>query len=701
MKVYELAEKLGTTNEETIKLLEDIGVKSLTKETVVDKEIVKTFLELSEEIEEEKRKAETKNEKDIKSKTSSSDSAQSKKQANDTEKDSTVGINVSQEDSASLVSDENESSDDDLRMVEIKDENISVRVLAEKIDVSISELIKEGLQMGLMLTLNQEIDIELAMELAQKFNVLIDYEKKSVSQTRVIEDIKEEKFDEKDLKSRPPIVTIMGHVDHGKTKLLDVIRKSNVMDKEAGGITQHIGAYQVEIHEKKITFIDTPGHEAFTTLRARGAQITDIVIIVVAADDGIMPQTIEAIDHAKVAKVPIIVAINKIDKPEINIDRVKQQLVEHDLTPEDWGGKTPVIPVSAKNNKGIDDLLEMILLVSEIQELKTVFDIPATGIVIESHLSNNRGPVATVLIKSGTLKIGDSFVVGTTFGKVRAMLDDFGKKKTIAPPSFPVEILGISKTPNAGDVLQVLDNPKEIADKKRIEEKQQKFRKPITLETFSKDVKEQKNQKDLNVILKADVKGSLEAIISSLQKLNAENVGVQILHHSNGMVNESDVMLAVASNAIILAFGVSTKPEAERLAKLENIDIRNYNIIYNLIDDIQESLEGMLDPEYEEYQIGELEIRSLFKSSKAGVIAGCFVNKGKITRGSKIKVFRSQKEIYDGNVDSLKRFKEDTKEVKKGFECGVSVHNFNDFSEGDIIIVFETREKKREKVSRS
>ncbi|MFH1428337.1 MAG: translation initiation factor IF-2, partial [Candidatus Margulisiibacteriota bacterium] len=643
MKVSELAKKLGTSTTETITLLKEVGVVVKNSSSEIDIEAAKTLLALSDEIDNE-QKVQEPVKKSIKDKTASKENIKSKAikkpqpelkieekeiaspvpesksefQEEKTEDSPAIKIKPNKEIK------ENNEEEEEVRLVSISEKSISIRDLSDRINVSISDLIKKGLERGFMLNLNQEIEIGLVSDLALEFGVLIDHEKQKAAEIRAVGEIIEDEAAE-NLKPRPPVVTIMGHVDHGKTKLLDTIRKSNVIASEAGGITQHIGAYQVIVNGQKITFIDTPGHAAFTKLRARGAQVTDIVIIVIAADDGIMPQTVEAIDHAKAAGVPIVVAINKIDKPDSNPDRVKQQLAEYDLVPEEWGGKTVAVPISAIDGTGINELLEMLALVAEVQELKANPNKRAVGIVLEAHLSKSRGPVSTVLIKSGTLRKGDPFVIGSTHGKVRAMFDSFGHTIKEAPPAFPVEVLGISDPPNAGDILEVVGDEKEaksISDSRKITDKHERYRKPISLEDFSKDVKENKAQNNLNIVLKGDVSGSLEAISGALQKLMAKNIGIQILHQVTGTVNESDVMLALASNAIILAFGVGVNPEAEKLAEAEKVSIRQYNIIYKLIDDVQEALEGMLAPEYEEIEIGKIEVRATFKSSRAGTIAG-------------------------------------------------------------------------------
>jgi translation initiation factor IF-2 len=487
----------------------------------------------------------------------------------------------------------------------------------------------------------------------------------------------------------------MGHVDHGKTKLLDAIRKTNVIATEHGGITQHIGAYQVEVKGKKVTFLDTPGHEAFTALRSRGAKVADIAVLVVAAEDGIMPQTVEAINHAKAAGVPIIVAINKIDKPEADIERVKKQLTEHELVAEEWGGKTVIVPISAKQGTGIDELLDMILLTADIQELKANPARSATGIVIEAKLDKGRGPVQTVLIGNGTLEIGDTFYVGGVSGKVRALIDDKGKNIKKALPSQPVEVLGAESVPVPGEVFRVVHDDqtaRKLSEKKRfeIEQAKQLKGKVLSLEDFSRTVKEGV-RKDLSIILKADVQGSIEAIKNLLQNLTTSDVRVNMIHSGAGSISESDVMLAVASKAIVIGFNVSYEGGAKLLADDKGVDTRIYNIIYQIADDVKLAMTGLLEPVKEEVVLGHATVKAIFKYSKVGVIAGCIVRDGKMLRGTHIRILREEKKLYEGKLDSLKRFKEDAKEVLTGFECGISVSGFNDFAEGDTIECFEIR----------
>ena len=569
-------------------------------------------------------------------------------------------------------------------------ETIAVKDLASKMSYTAAEVVKKLSMMGVMATINQEIDFDTAALVASEFGVTCEELPPEVDPTEIpeIED------DPKTLKLRPPVVTVMGHVDHGKTSLLDCIRNTHVQTHEAGGITQHIGAYQVNCKGKKIVFLDTPGHEAFTAMRARGAQITDIAILVVAADDGVMPQTIEAIHHAKSAGVPIIVAINKIDKPGANPDRVKQELMEQGLVPEEYGGDTIMVPVSAKKQIGIDDLLEMVLLVAEVKELKANPNRDARGVIVEAKLDKGRGPVATVLVQNGTLRIGDSVVCGTTYGKVRAMVNDRGENVKKAGPSVPVEILGLNDVPEAGDILAVLEEKqaRSIAEA-RIERQRNNLikSKKVSLDDLFHQIQEG-DIKDLNIVIKADVQGSVEALSSSLLKLNKnDEVRVSIVHSGVGAVNESDVMLASASNALIIAFNVRPDANARKLADTENIDIRTYRVIYDAINDVKDAMSGMLKPKYKEVIQGRVEIRQVMKFSKA-LVAGSYVLEGKICNNSKIRIIRDNIEIFDGEIDSLRRFKDEVKEVNAGYECGISIVDFRDFKEGDIIEAYTMEE---------
>jgi len=575
-------------------------------------------------------------------------------------------------------------------------ESISVQELAAKLAKPAAELIKKLMMLGVMATINQEIDVDTATILAGEFGRDVEVKVDDV-EIDLIDDIEDSP---EDLVPRPSVVTVMGHVDHGKTSLLDAIREANVTASEAGGITQHIGAYQVVHNGKKITFLDTPGHEAFTAMRARGARATDIAIIVVAADDGVMPQTVEAINHAKAAQVPVIIAINKMDKPGANPDKVKQELTEFGLVPEEWGGDTICVPVSAKTKMGLEDLLEMILLVAEMQELKANPMRLAKGIVIEAELDKGRGPVATVLVQTGTLEIGDSVVAGSAYGKVRAMVDDKGRRVKKAGPSTPVEVLGLSDVPLAGDLFHAVKDDKTakvIASKRIIKKREEdlKATAKVSLDDLFKQIKEGQ-VKDLNIIIKADVQGSIEALKQSLQKLSNEEVRVNPIHGGVGAITETDVMLASASNAIIIGFNVRPDANARKAAEREKVDMRLYRVIYNAIEDVKSAMVGMLEPEFKEVVIGRAEVRQTFKVSKVGTIAGCYVTEGKITKNAEVRVIRDGIVIHEGKLESLKRFKDDVREVLEGFECGIMISKFNDITEGDIIEAFVMEEVQRE-----
>lgn len=564
-------------------------------------------------------------------------------------------------------------------------EGLTLKEFAELIGHKIPEVIKKFMELGFMPTINQPVDIDAASIVAESFGVKV--ETITAEQIDVIEDIE---TDTDNLIQRPPVVTIMGHVDHGKTSLLDAIRKTKVTETEAGGITQHIGAYKVSLHGKDITFLDTPGHEAFTSMRARGAKATDIVVLVVAADDGVMPQTIEAINHAKAANVPIVVAINKIDKPEANIVRVKNELAEHGIVSEEWGGQNIFVEVSAKKQIGIEHLLEMILLQAEIMELKANPMKPARGPIIEAKLDKGRGPIATVLIQSGTLRAGDAVVAGTASGKVRALIDDTGKRIDSAGPSTPVEVIGFSEVPSAGDICVVVEDERrarQIAlarvQKQRSADIQKRVK--LTLNELYAKIKEGEI-KDLNIIIKGDVQGSVEAMKKALEGITHPDVKVKVLHSSVGGIKESDVMLASASNAIIIGFNVRPELKATQVAEKEGVDIRLYNVIYDAIEDIKKALEGMLKPTFKERILGRAEIRQTFQASRFGTIAGCYVLDGTISRTSDgIRVIRDNIVIYEGKISSLKRFKEDVRDVQAGYECGLTIENFNDIKVGDIL----------------
>ncbi|WP_027726016.1 translation initiation factor IF-2 [Tuberibacillus calidus] len=575
-------------------------------------------------------------------------------------------------------------------------DSLTVSELAEKLGRQATEIIKKLMVLGIMATKNQVLDkdtIELICD---------DYGVKAEEEEQFDESAFEEygmEIDEATAVPRPPVVTIMGHVDHGKTTLLDSIRHTRVTEGEAGGITQHIGAYQVTHEGKKITFLDTPGHAAFTTMRARGAQITDITVLVVAADDGVMPQTVEAINHAKAANVPIIVAVNKIDKENANPDRVMQELTEHGLIPEEWGGDTIFVKLSALKGEGIDELLEMILLVAEVEDYKANVDCRATGSVIEAELDKGRGPVATLLVQNGTLNVGDPIVVGNTYGRVRAMVNDLGRRVKSAPPSTPVEITGLNDVPNAGDPFMVFEDEKKArqigearAEKQRIAERHESSK--VSLDDLFQKIQEG-HIKEINVIVKADVQGSVEAVSGALQKIDVEGVRVNIIHTGVGAITESDIILASASNAIIIGFNVRPDANAKKTAETERVEIRLYRVIYDAIDEMEAAMKGMLDPEYVEKVIGQIEVRTTFKVSKIGTIAGCYVTDGKVSRDAGIRLIRDGIVIYEGKVDTLKRFKDDVKEVAAGYECGITLENFNDIKEGDVMEAFVMEEVKR------
>lgn len=568
-------------------------------------------------------------------------------------------------------------------------ETITVKELADMLKKPYADVIKNLMFLGIMAAVNQEIDYNTAEKLCEKYEIMCEKKEESSE----LETLNVEEEDDENLVKRPPIVTVMGHVDHGKTSLLDAIRKTKVIDSEAGGITQHIGAYTVTINGEKITFLDTPGHEAFTAMRARGAQITDIVILVVAADDGIMPQTKEAISHCKAANVPIVVAINKIDKPGANIDKVKQELTEYGLVSEDWGGDTICVPVSAKKGINLDQLLEMVLLTAEMLELKANPNRKAMGTVIEAKLDKGRGAVASLLVQSGTLSVGDSILVGSTYGRIRAMFNDDGKKIKSAGPSMPVEILGLSEVPAAGDRFN------EVKDEKTARDMAEKRKEKLKIETLNSNhrvsLEDLYNQiregkvKELAIIVKADVQGSVEAIKQSLEKLSTDDVKVRVIHGGVGAITETDVTLATASNAIIIGFNVRPDSNASALAEKEEVEIKTYRIIYDAIEDVKSAMIGMLEPEYREVILGKAEIRETYKISNVGTIAGCYVLDGKIVRNSEVRIIREGVVVFEGVLASLKRFKDDVKEVASGYECGLSIDRFNDIKVGDIIEAFK------------
>ena len=579
-----------------------------------------------------------------------------------------------------------EKKEDEIKNITLP-ETMTIRELADKMKVQAAAIVKKLFMQGKIVTVNHEIDYETAEEIALEFNCIAEPEEK----VDVIgELLKEEEEDESTMVPRPPVVCVMGHVDHGQTSLLDAIRHTHVIAKEAGGITQHIGAYMVDVKGQKITFLDTPGHEAFTAMRMRGANSTDIAILVVAADDGVMPQTIEAINHAKAAGIEIIVAINKIDKPSANIERVKQELSEYGLIPEDWGGSTIFVPVSAHTHEGIEELLEMILLTAEVAELKANPNRNARGLVIEAQLDKGKGPVATVLVQKGTLHVGDPIAAGSCYGKVRAMIDDKGRRVKEAGPSVPVEILGLSDVPNAGEIFVQTNNEKEARSfaetfiKENREKLLEETKSKMSLDDLFNQI-QAGNLKELNIIVKADVQGSVEAVKQSLLKLSNDEVVVKIIHGGVGAINESDVTLAATSNAIVIGFNVRPDATAKATAEREGVDVRLYRVIYDAIADVESAMKGMLDPIYEEKVIGHAEVRQLFKASGVGTIAGSYVLDGTFQRNCKVRISREGTQIYEGALASLKRFKDDVKEVKAGYECGLVFEKFNDIQEFDQV----------------
>lgn len=580
--------------------------------------------------------------------------------------------------------------------------SLTVQNLSDALGKSVNEVIMKLMKMGTMASINQEVSFEIASLVASDYGFELSEgnDKDDEEELEAIEALIEiEEDNEEDLVKRPPVVTVMGHVDHGKTSLLDAIRQTNVTSSEAGGITQHIGASEVMVNGEKVVFLDTPGHEAFTSMRARGAQVTDMAILVVAADDGIMPQTIEAINHAKAANVPLIVAINKIDKPGANPDRVKQELADQGLLVEDWGGDVISVPVSALKREGIDTLLEMVLLVAEMEELKANPNKRAVGTVIEAELDKGRGPVATILVQGGTLKVGDPIVAGVASGKIRAMINSKGKRVKTAGPSTAVEILGLSEVPQGGDQVVAVPNDKaaRIISEKRQQmarEEMLKSNQRMSLDDFFSQMGDA-DVKELNIVIKADVQGSVQAVKQSLEKLSNDEIAVRVIHGGVGAITESDIMLATASNAIIIGFNVRPVPSAEMLAKKEGVDVRTYTIIYKAIEDVQAAMTGMLDPEYRDEDTGKAEIREVYKISGVGTVSGCYVTSGKIFRNGKVRIVRDGIIIHEGEIQALKRFKDDVKEVNNGYECGMSFVNYNDIKVGDIVESYITKEVER------
>ncbi len=699
VRVYQLAKELGTTSKKLIEVMEnmDIAVNNHMS-TLTDEEAKKVMSILTGKSEgekpvgdkkasgkkvSEKQKPESRAPKTETGKKEEKAGVKDKAKAGDQEQKS-MGRKARK-----MIQEEKRAAMLKAQKPKLKLEGqVTVAELASHLDIAPSQLITELMEMGVMANINQPLTPETVELVAEEHGYEVDYmEDELEEELLAVREGEEDAHLEEIL--RKPVVTVLGHVDHGKTMLLDAIRSANVISGEFGGITQHIGAYQVNVNDKKIVFLDTPGHEAFTAMRARGAQVTDIAILVVAADDGVMPQTVEAINHAKAAGVPIMVAINKMDKPEASPDRVKQQLAEHELVPEEWGGDTIMVPVSAIKGEGLDELLEMVTLLAEVCELKASPDRVARGTVIEANLDKGRGPVATILVQDGTLHVGEPIICGSIAGKIRAMFNEHGEKVESAGPATPVEILGLNDVPMAGDGFQAVSSERvarDVADKRaeKIKEASRKVQR-VTLEDLFKQIQEGE-VRELNLILKADVQGSVEALKDALAKLSLDEVQIKIIHTGVGAINESDIMLASASNAIVIGFNVRPDNNARKLSEKNQVDVRLYRIIYEAIEDIQKAVKGMLKPEMKEVIQGQVEVRQIFKASKLGNIAGSYVLEGKITRNSMVRVIRDGTVVHDsGSIASLKRYKDDVREVSSGYECGLLLENFNDLQEGDII----------------
>ncbi len=682
VRLYELAKELKMSSKELIEKIADLDMDVSSHMSTISEADAKTIVELftEEAVVEEPVEVVDEEEK----------------------VNYSIKKKKSEEKTDQLVS----KTEGDEHIIEIA-ESIIVRDLAEKLELNPSQVITKLIGMGVMVNQNQAIDSEIAAMVAEEFGVEVVVLDSDEIESEILE--LEEEFEEdldldfedlpEDLKPRPAVVTVMGHVDHGKTSLLDAIKQTSVTEREAGGITQHIGAYTVNVNDKKVVFLDTPGHEAFTSMRARGAQITDIAILVVAADDGVMPQTIEAIAHAKAAKVPIIVAINKMDKPDADVDRIKQGLLDNGLMPEDWGGDVITVPVSAKNKEGIDELLEMILLVAEMQEYKANPNRKAVGTIVEAQLDKGKGPLATVLVQKGTLNVGDMVFSGTASGRIRAMIDDKGKRVKKAGPSIPVVILGLSEVPNAGDLLYVVKDEKAArnqANKKRdwMREQQIKQTSKVSLDDLYEKIA-LGEVKDLNIIIKGDVRGSIEALTQSLAKLDTEEVRINTIHGGVGGITETDIMLASASNAIVIGFNVRPNLTALEIAKNESVDIRTYRVIYEAIEDIQAAVKGMHAPKIVEEVLGRAQVRETFRLPNNHTIAGIYVMSGKITRNAKVRLLRDDVVIHEGSISSLKRFKDDAREVQNGYEAGLGIDGYNDLKEGDMLEAYILKEVER------
>ena len=687
VRVYEYAKEIGKQSKDIISVLKDAEIEVSNHMSMLTEEGLAKLDSVFKKVKKEQPKENNKTENNQ----PKNDNKKAKKKKNKKEKNK----KSHKQQPAIIEAPTEETISEDTILVK---DGMTVGELSEVLSVSSTELIKKlFMELKIMANINQSLTLEqielIAMDYGKEIQEEVEINKEDLDLYFEVED------QDKDLKERAPIVTIMGHVDHGKTTLLDTIRNTRVTAGEAGGITQHIGAYQVRAKDKKITFLDTPGHAAFTTMRARGAKITDVTILVVAADDGVMPQTIEAINHAKAAEVPIIVAVNKMDKPQANPDRVMNELVEYGLISEEWGGDTIFVPISALKGEGIDELLENILLVTEMQELKANPNRLALGTVIEAKLDKGRGAVATLLVQNGTLNVGDPLVVGNTYGRVRAMINDRNKNINVAKPSTPVEITGLQDVPNAGDRFVVFGDEKtarQIGEKRQQQyiETTRQASSAVSLDTLFEQMK-QGEMKDLNIIIKADVQGSLEALAMSLAKIDVEGVNVRIIHTGVGAINESDITLAVASNAVVIGFNVRPDGNAKQMAQTEQVDIRLHSIIYKVIEEIEAAMTGLLDPEFVEKVIGLAEVRQVYKVSKIGTIAGAYVTEGKVSRDGKVRVIRDSVVIYEGEIDTLRRFKDDVKEVQSGYECGMTVENFNDIKEGDVFEVYIMEEVKK------
>lgn len=673
IRVYQIAKDLGVSSKELISKLAEFGVQVANHMSTLEDEEVDIIMEMY-------------NGEDNKS------SSEPPKVEKPVEEPKKASKNKHHKENMEKPSVQNMIEEKTIKI----EGSITVKDFADLLGKGVSEVMTKLIALGVFATINQEIDFDTASVVASDYGISVE---KTEEKEEVEVGLEQEEDRPEDLKERPPVITVMGHVDHGKTSLLDAIRKTHVTAKEAGGITQHIGASEVEVRGKKIVFLDTPGHEAFTSMRARGAKVTDIAILVVAADDGVMPQTIEALSHAKAANVPIIVAMNKIDKPGINPDRVKQELADQGLLVEEWGGDTILVPVSAHTREGLDTLLEMILLVAEMQELKANPNRLASGTVIEAKLDKGRGPVATILVQNGTLKVGDAVVAGSAYGRVRAMVSDKGKNIKKAGPSTAVEILGLSDAPEAGDLFNAVKEDKiarQIGEKRKAKFREENLHvtAKVTLEDLFKQIKEG-SVKELNIIVKADVQGSVEAVKQSMVKLSNEEVKVKVIHGGVGTITESDILLASASNAIIIGFNVRPSSAVSSLAERENVDLRTYRIIYEAISDVEAAMKGMLEPEYKEVVLGKVEIRATFKVPGIGTIGGAYVMEGKVSRNAKARLIRDGIVIHEGSISSLKRFKDDAKEVNAGYECGIGLENYNDIKEGDIVEPYIIEEVKR------